>query len=504
MPRPSTALLLSRALLVLLASSTALATTPAVTVTSPANNSQTTSPVNYVATASSPDCAQGISSIEIYSAPKDVAYTVAGGQLDAYINLPAGTYNTVVQAFDNCGGVAKANVTITTTGEEPSGGFLYTVNTNPYTYSINTVYGFTIVAANGALAPTGQGPVNANVEPMSVAADKGGYRLYVGDYQSGDIFPYFIDRANGYLFPVPGAPFPVNHSVTAVAVHPSGDWVFATRDENGGNGPDGVDVFAVQSDGSLVETAESPVPSQPGPWTMTMDPGGKFLYLGVTAYSGVNEYFYVDGYSFDATLGVLAPLAGSPFAFRAPSNCGETIIYQYGILDLSGQYLYTIANGVDSIAGASITDATGNLTQIAGAPWPDEGACSPPPNDSNYWASPVSIAVDGTGRFMYVLNDGAQNIAIYSIAANGALAFIKYAATGDVCEGTLGTDVTGNYLYAGNCYTSTVYLGSSAVSGFSIDHTTGDLTPTPGSPYTYPTGGTYSNYTIPMALTVTP
>ncbi len=98
------------ALLLLLLTAAAFAGTPIVKVTSPANNSQTTSPVNYMATASSPDCAQGIASIEIYSAPRTVAYTVGGGQLNAYINLPAGTYNTVVQAFDNCGGVGTAKL----------------------------------------------------------------------------------------------------------------------------------------------------------------------------------------------------------------------------------------------------------------------------------------------------------------------------------------------------------------------------------------------------------
>jgi 6-phosphogluconolactonase len=487
----------------LFVSAVAFATMPTVTVTSPANNSQTTSPVNYVATASSPDCAQGISSIEIYSSPKNVAYTVAGGQLDAYINLPAGTYNTVVQAFDNCGGVGNAEVTITTTGETTPGGFVYTVNTNPYTYTTNFVYGFTIVAANGALAPTGQGPVNANVDPMSITSDQGGYRLYVGDYVSGDVFAYFIDRANGYIFPIPGSPYPVNHSVTAVAVHPSGNWVFATRNENMAG--DGVAVFAVQSDGTLVQAVGSPYPTQPGPWTMAMDPSGKYLYVGTTAYYGDNKYFYVDGFSFDATLGVLTPLPGSPFAFQIPSDCGYTQISADGMIDLSSQYLYTIASGIDEISGAAI-GGSGNLTELSGSPWLDEEGCTLPLNSQpfNYWFNAVSLAVDGTGKWMYVLNLTAQNIGIYSIAANGALTFVKYAAAGDVCEANLGTDVTGNYLYVGNCFTSTVYLGWSAVSGFVINHTTGDLTPTPGSPYTYPTGGTYNNYVIPMALTVTP
>jgi hypothetical protein len=72
-------------------------------------------------------------------------------------------------------------------------------------------------------------------------------------------------------------------------------------------------------------------------------------------------------------------------------------------------------------------------------------------------------------------------------------------------RGTLATDVTRNYLYAGNCDMGpTVYQGSNAISGYAINHTTGDLTPTPGSPYTYPAQGSYSNYSVPMALTVTP
>jgi len=437
------------ALLPLLVTAAAFASTPIVTVTSPANNSQTTSPVNYVATASSPDCAQGIASIEIYSAPKTVAYTVGGGQLDAYINLPAGTYNTVVQAFDNCGGVGKANVTITTTGESQPGGFLYTVNTNPYTYTANTVYGFTIVPSNGALAPTGQGFVDANIGPMSVASDPGGYRLYAGDYISGDVFGYFIDRSNGYIFPVPGAPFPVNYSVTSVKVHPSGDWVFATRSEN--MATDGVAVLAVQSDGSLTETPGSPyLTTQPGPWTMTLDPTGQFLYVGTMAYYGSSKYLYVDGFYFDASVGLLSPLAGSPFLFQIPTACGEPTSAARGMLDVSGNYLYMIDSGIDLISGATVSSSTAMLTEMPGSPWPDEGGCNPPPNETDNWANAVSLAVDGTGKFLYVVNLGAQNIGIYSIGANGALSFVKYAAPG-LCTATLATDVTGNYLYAGNC-----------------------------------------------------
>jgi 6-phosphogluconolactonase (cycloisomerase 2 family) len=406
-----------------------------------------------------------------------------------------------VQAFDNCGGVGKANVTITTTGESQPGGFLYTVNTNAYNYTVNTVYGFTIVPSNGALAPTGQGFVNTNLDPMSVASDAGGFRLYVGDYMSGDVFGYFIDRSNGYIFPVPGAPFPVNYSVTSVKVHPSGDWVFATRSEN--KAADGVAVLAVQADGSLAEAAGSPyATTQPGPWTMAMDPSGQFLYVGTSAYYGINKYLYVDGFYFDATAGSLSPLAGSPFVFRIPSACGEPTSSAYGMLDVSGHYLYMSDTGIDLISGATVSSSTGRLTEMSKSPWPDEGGCNPPPNEAYNWACPIALAVDGTGKFLYVSNIGPQNISIYSIGANGALNFVKYyVPSSRYCTGNMASDVPGNYLYVVNCDSPAVYQGSNGIAGYAINHTTGDLTPTPGSPYTYPALGNYNNYSTPMALT---
>lgn len=103
----------------------AFASEPIVHVTSPANKSSVTGPVNYIASASSPDCAQGILAMRIYSAPNVQAFTGSGETLDTYINLEPGTYNTVVQAWDNCGNVGKAYVTINVTGELQPAGFVY-------------------------------------------------------------------------------------------------------------------------------------------------------------------------------------------------------------------------------------------------------------------------------------------------------------------------------------------------------------------------------------------
>src|SRR5438067_6845342 len=86
-----------------------------VTVTSPSNNSTVSSPVHYVATAST-SCSKGVGAMGIYTAPFVLAYSVNGASLNTNLTLSAGTYNTVVQEWDNCGGSAVAPVTITVSG----------------------------------------------------------------------------------------------------------------------------------------------------------------------------------------------------------------------------------------------------------------------------------------------------------------------------------------------------------------------------------------------------
>jgi len=83
-----------------------------VFVTSPANNANVTSPVHYVATATT-TCSKGIGSMGIYTAPGKLAYVVNGAKIDTNLTLNAGTYDTVVQEWNNCGGGASTPITIT-------------------------------------------------------------------------------------------------------------------------------------------------------------------------------------------------------------------------------------------------------------------------------------------------------------------------------------------------------------------------------------------------------
>ncbi len=92
-----------------------VASTTGVWVIAPANNGSTGSPVNYVATANSASCSKGVASMGVYVS-NSLKYTVAGNALNTSIALSPGTYGTVVEEWDYCGGASYTPVTITVTG----------------------------------------------------------------------------------------------------------------------------------------------------------------------------------------------------------------------------------------------------------------------------------------------------------------------------------------------------------------------------------------------------
>lgn len=86
-----------------------------VSVSSPGNGSTDSSPVHFVAKATT-SCSKGISAMGIYTAPYVLAYKVSGSSMNTYLTLARGTYNAVVQAWNKCGSSSKTPVTITVSG----------------------------------------------------------------------------------------------------------------------------------------------------------------------------------------------------------------------------------------------------------------------------------------------------------------------------------------------------------------------------------------------------
>lgn len=133
--------------------------------------------------------------------------------------------------------------------------------------------------------------------------------------------------------------------------------------------------------------------------------------------------------------------------------------------DPQGKFLYVANQQSQNVSAFSIA-SDGTLTPVPGSPF---GVAGPA----------TDVTVDPTGKFVFVA-DGAQKnfntqaISVFSIGSNGALTQVAGSpfATQNSPTNIL-TDPSGKYLY----------VASGPVEAFTVNQTTGALTPIPGSPF---------------------
>jgi len=451
----------------------ALATTPVVTVTSPGSGASVGSPVNYVASATSSGCSKGIAAMRIYTASGVAAYTINSNKLNTNINLPVGSYNTVVQAWDNCGGVGKTTVSIQVSKIKlapPK--FLYATE-----YTAGKVAEYVVNPLTGSISATSQGATFAHFGPVDISSDNTGTHLYVANQGSHDLSAYIINRTSGNLTQVAGSPFALVGTGSRVAVHPSGKFVYVTStSEKGGNF--GINAFAVQSGGSLKAVPGSPFGEALAPNAIAIEPHGKYLYVSANGAK-------VGGFTIDETSGALTPMPGSPFPVATYAGC--SVFCAESPIDLGvdplGRYLYGTQTGEQAVAGFKIDPTTGSLTNLPGSPYPEQSFCT---NASIVCNEPWKLSVDPSGKFIYVGDTDTNDFSIFKVnESTGVLSYAGASANtqGGICVPyTVNVDPSGTFVYnLGE--TQTQCQGGHAVLGFSINQGNGSLIPVPGSPF---------------------
>jgi 6-phosphogluconolactonase (cycloisomerase 2 family) len=197
-----------------------------------------------------------------------------------------------------------------------------------------------------------------------------------------------------------------------------------------------------------------------GTTTLTVQAAtARFAYVGNG--SGNGGAGSISGYTVDAAGGTLTALTGSPFAAAGP---------QQVLIHPSGDFMYYIDHN-GSLHVEDINSADGSLADSGQTP-----VLASPNVNTN-----VGV-IDPTGRFIYVISDGDNTIFGFKITqttdktTNGALTVIP--TMGPYTDGTLSTptwimtDRVGKYVYVVND-------GSSTISEYSIDQTSGALSPLP-------------------------
>src|SRR6266849_4011020 len=190
----------------------------------------------------------------------------------------------------------------------------------------------------------------------------------------------------------------------------------------------------------------------------------KFAYVANESSANVSAY------TINSTTGALSPVTGSPFAAGS---------FPFSVaVDPTGKFAY-VANacGVTctvsgNVSAYTIDSTTGALSPVPGSPFAAG-------------STPIAVAVDPSGKFAYVANANSTNVSAYTINnTTGALSPVPgspFAA--GAAPRSVAVDPSGKFAYVANQCCNVFCSVSGSVSAYTIDSTTGALSPVPGSPF---------------------
>lgn len=428
-----------------------------VTIFLPASSSGNI-PDHIAASAESPSCAGGVSSIRIYTAGGVSPYSVHSNQLNAFVNLLPGNYTFTVQASDKCGHVLKTSFGQTLSASVD--GYLYAVESGGPLSRLQISNGL-LSNSNGSGKPP-QLMVGNN--PSAVATDPGGWFVY--QVAQDGIYGFQINQSNGALMPMPASPFPgknAGHSTSEdIFVDPDGNFLFVSY-----FGTDTIAAYKIdRSTGALANTATVQLGGIIGSGVLAIstDFSGQYLYglRQETSYTVT----HIVGYKVNKDGGALIPVPGSPFT---ESNGGQGYA-----LSAAHNYLYAGDRGAFGSSGGIFAYAvnfnTGALSLVSGSPFPNDGENT----------LPQSLLADDRERYLWTTNSNGFPqeqfwLAKFDILSGGGLGSPSQTPKTAIQDVVLAEDRSGKYVYvsglAGAAACKTV---CTAVTAFSVS-SNGDL-----------------------------
>ena len=305
---------------------------------------------------------------------------------------------------------------------DPSGRFAYVTNLDG-----NTISAYAINSSTGALTRLASSPLAGGGSPFYVTVDPSGQSAYVVNLFGNNVSAYTIDTSTGALSEVAGSPFAAVMQPSSVTVEPSGRFAYVTNECTARNCVKGdVSAYTINSStGALSRIAGSPFAPGIEPFSMTVDPSGRFAYVAnACGFSAGCLPGKVSAYTINSSTGALRAVAGSPFpAGKFPSSV---------IVDPAGRFVY-VTNLLDNTVSAyTINSSTGALSEIAGSPFAAGGGsisvaiAAPARTTSVITLSPRSLAFGNVAintssatQSVTVTNTSVNAVAITSIALNG-------------------------------------------------------------------------------------
>jgi 6-phosphogluconolactonase len=335
--------------------------------------------------------------------------------------------------------------------------FVYTANAGG---NQSTVSALSESPSTGQLTTLGGSPYNTGSGSIALTSDPVHERLYVANSVSGNISAFAIDLKSGALSSVASSPFAAESGMDSLAITPDGGFLYGVS----GNSAN-LWGYSIDSGGALTPTGILPTlitASAASSGSVAIDPSGKYVYTTTGNSASTSIY----GFSRDTATGALAPLSGFPVAVAGLAN--KTAF------DPSGKFLLVTGTNEFATKGGievfSLDALTGALSLVTGPVQVGD--------------DPAGIAIESSGKYVYVPNTSDATIAAFTLdSTGGALSAVTgspFASGGNgSINGPLGIAANSSFVYVCNA--------SSDISAFSINTSNGALTSITGSPF--PDGG---------------
>jgi YVTN family beta-propeller protein len=280
----------------------------------------------------------------------------------------------------------------------PNNKFLYVTQ-----FQNNQISSLTISPASGALTALACATIPAtDVQPLKIAINPAGTLLYTAN-QIGSVSGFTINATTGCLTLI--STTPTDTVARGITIDQSGQFVYVVT------GGGGIDAFSIGATGTLTRLAIAGFDS------------GTTTMLAVKAVPTFELLMATDGgstnnlrtFNINTTSGVLTPIVTtapgsspanpSAIAFNTPLNATTPLFY--------------VANTASNNLTVNTVDAT--------------GAIGTAPLTVPVATGPIDLAVDPSGKFLYVANNGSSTISVLNAnitAANTTTALISTSPTG--------------------------------------------------------------------------
>lgn len=315
----------------------------------------------------------------------------------------------------------------------PGNAFVYTTNSGS-----NTISGFKN-DATGALTAVAGSPFPSPGQPWGIAASPDNKFLYVSSFQNATVSVFAISSTTGSLAPVTCTPAATTGlQPLKIAITPSGKFLYTSN--QGGN----VSGFSINAATGCL-TAVSTTPTDAVARGLTVDRTGQLLYV-VTGGGGINLFIIAtNGTLTRLAIGGFDSLTGTMLAVKA-SPTSDVLISTDG--GTSNNYRTFVINTSTGALTPIITSFGGFIT-------PSAIAFNTLPNSTN--------------PSIYIANTGSNNFLANTVASDGTLSFANQAVDDPTGPVDLAADPSGKFVYVAN-------NGSNNVSAFLANINAGNFT----------------------------